>query len=59
MPMHDDRYRTVAKLEPGSRVFNEYEVKLIKSFANTYSTTIFQQKSVRAYIDYMWPIAKG
>lgn len=37
---------------------NEYEIKLIKSFASTENTDIFQQKTVRAYIDFMWPIAK-
>jgi hypothetical protein len=38
---------------------NEYEIKLVKALAATENSDIFQQKTVRAYIDFMWPIAKG
>ena len=37
---------------------NKQEIALIKAFATTENEEIFGQKSVRAFIDYMWPIAQ-
>jgi hypothetical protein len=46
-------------LAAGNRTTNEYEIKLIKALASTENTDIFQQKTMRAFVDFMWPIAKG
>ncbi len=37
---------------------NKYEIQLAKSFANAQNPNIFKQKTVRAFIDYIWPIQK-
>lgn len=42
-----------------SRGTNEYEIKLVKALAATENSDVFQQKTVRAFVDFMWPIAKN
>jgi hypothetical protein len=34
---------------------NEYEINMVYALANTENTNIFAQKSVRAFIDFVWP----
>jgi hypothetical protein len=34
---------------------NEYEIKIARAFANSKNLEVFQQKSVRAFIDFIWP----
>lgn len=38
---------------------NDYEIKLVKALASTDTNEIFQQKTIRAFVDFLWPIAKG
>lgn len=38
---------------------NSYEIQLVKGFANTENTDIFSQKSVRAFIDFLWPKSRN
>lgn len=47
----------LASNKGNASVPNEYEIKMITSISNA-NTDICQQKSVRAFIDYMWPSAK-
>jgi hypothetical protein len=58
LPLIEDALIPKKILETQARRTNDYEIKLIKSFASTENTEMFQQKTVRAYIDFMWPIAK-
>ena len=39
----------------GGAGLNDYEIRVVKSLAGTDNLEIFQQKSVRAFIDYVWP----
>lgn len=39
----------------GSQGANEYEINMIKSLANCENVNVFSQKTVRAFIDYIWP----
>ena len=60
MPLVEDAItsRKILDAQPQSTM-NNYEIKLVKSFAAAESLDVFQQKTVRAYIDFMWPIAKS
>jgi hypothetical protein len=59
LPLIEDALTSQKILNTQARTINDYEIKLIKSFAATDKLEIFQQKTVRAFIDFMWPIAKG
>lgn len=56
MPLQQFNY---AEIKVGSDVINDYEIKVIKSLANTQNQEIFVQKSIRALIEFMWPHAKA
>lgn len=43
------------KLSASETQLNLYEIKIVKSLANTDNIDIFNQKSVRAFVDYLWP----
>lgn len=59
LPLIEDALSSKKIVDSQARSTNEYEIKLIKAFASTDDTDIFQQKTVRAFVDFMWPIAKG
>jgi phosphatidylglycerophosphatase A len=42
-----------------ARKTNDYEVRLSKSFALTENPDVFQQKTVRAFLEFMWSKARG
>jgi len=46
-----------SKLQEEEDSYNQYELKLVESFANS-NPAFCGQKSVRALIDFMWPVAK-
>jgi len=42
-------------LPKNGAAINKYELKLATALANSKNLDVFQQKSVRAFIDFMWP----
>lgn len=60
LPLNDVPYLKPAKLlDTGKGVeLNKQEIALIKAFATTDNQDLFTQNSVRAFIDFMWPIAQ-
>jgi hypothetical protein len=59
LPLLEDALSAKKVIEAQAHGTNEYEIKLIKSFAAADNIDVFQQKTVRAFVDFMWPIAKG
>jgi hypothetical protein len=59
LPLNDVPYLKPEKLlDTGNGVkLNNKEIALIKAFATTKNQDFFTQNSVRAFIDFMWPIA--
>ena len=60
LPLNEVPYLKPAKLlDTGKGVeLNKQEIALIKAFATTDNQDLFTQNSVRAFIDFMWPIAQ-
>jgi hypothetical protein len=60
LPLNDVPYLKPEKLLDTDKVFelNKHEIALIKAFATTDNKELFTQNSVRAFIDFMWPIAQ-
>ena len=60
LPLNEVPYLKPQKvLDTGMGVeLNKQEIALIKAFATTENEEIFTQNSVRAFIDFMWPIAQ-
>lgn len=38
---------------------NDYEIKFIKSLANSENQELFTQKSIRAFVDFLWPTSRA
>lgn len=37
---------------------NEYEISVIYSLANADNLSVFNQKTIRAFVDFVWPKAR-
>jgi hypothetical protein len=59
LPLNEKPYLKPQKvLDTGFGVeLNKQEIALIKALATTVNQDITSQKTIRAFIDYMWPIA--
>lgn len=60
MPLNDKPYQIPQKVLDAQHQqdLNKHELNLIKAFANTSKDEVFTQNTVRAFIDFVWPIAQ-
>lgn len=60
LPLNDQPFQKPMKVLNAShhQDLNKHELNLIKAFANTSKEEVFTQNTVRAFIDFVWPIAQ-
>jgi hypothetical protein len=58
VPLHQFKGVDLGQKQQVDADVNDYEIRMIKSLASTDNQEIFQQKSIRAFIDFTWPYSR-